>query len=94
MFSEVESEARRRIRKHGDLSAMVEAAVASAEFGNASFPPKHGPSSGSTDALTSVYLPVETRKRVRELAAQYGTSDNEIMNAALMQHFNKTAPPG
>ena len=96
MREEVETEARRRIRRHGDLSAMITEAVADSTFGETQFLPEEElgrPRAPSSGRLTSVYLSVATRTAIKALAAAHSVSENTVMNAALRRWFKTQKRP-
>lgn len=83
---------RRKMRKHGDMSAFVRQSLEGVDLHAIELIRFHGKKVVSTTKATQVVMPVSLRKRLQEVAPERGCSMNELLNSAVIAWLTKDRP--
>jgi hypothetical protein len=92
LLHKVDSMLRRKMRKHGDMSAFVRQSLEDVDLHTVELSRFHGKKVVSTTKATQVVMPVSLRKRLQEVAPGRGCSMNELLNSAIIAWLTKDRP--
>jgi hypothetical protein len=92
LLHKVDSMLRRKMRKHGDMSAFVRQSLEDVDLQTVELSRFHGKKVVSTTKATQVVMPVSLRKRLQEVAPARGCSMNELLNSAIIAWLTKDRP--
>jgi hypothetical protein len=83
---------RRKMRKHGDMSAFVRESLEDVDLQSIDLVRFHGKKVLSTSKATQVVMPVALRKKLQDVAPERGCSMNELLNSAIIAWLTKDRP--
>lgn len=81
LLHKVDSMLRRKMRKHGDMSAFVRQSLEEADLRDIELVRFHGKKVVTTTKATQVVMPVPLRKKLQEVAPDRDCSMNELLNS-------------
>jgi hypothetical protein len=92
LLHKVDSMLRRKMRKHGDMSAFVRESLENVDLRSVELFRFHGKKVLSTSKATQVVMPVGLRKKLQDVAPERGCSMNELLNSAIIAWLTKDRP--
>ncbi|SRR5581483_11127104 len=92
LLHKVDSMLRRKMRKHGDMSAFVRQSLEEADLRDIELVRFHGKKVVTTTKATQVVMPVPLRKKLQEVAPDRDCSMNELLNSAVLWWLAKGQP--
>jgi hypothetical protein len=92
LLHKVDAMLRRKMRKHGDMSAFVRQSLEEVDLRSVELLRFHGKKVLSTSKATQVVMPVGLRKKLQEVAPERGCSMNELLNSAIIAWLTKDRP--
>jgi hypothetical protein len=92
LLLKVDGMLRRKMRKHGDMSAFVRQSLEDVDLHTVELSRFHGKKVVSTTKATQVVMPVALRKKLQEVAPARGCSMNELLNSAIVAWLTKDRP--
>lgn len=92
LLHKVDAMLRRKMRKHGDMSAFVRESLEDVDLRVVELLRFHGKKVLSTSKATQVVMPVALRKKLQDVAPERGCSMNELLNSAVIAWLTKDRP--
>jgi hypothetical protein len=92
LLHKVDAMLRRKMRKHGDMSAFVRESLEDVDLHSIELVRFHGKKVLSTSKATQVVMPVSLRKKLQDVAPERGCSMNELLNSAIISWLTKDRP--
>jgi hypothetical protein len=92
LLHKVDGMLRRKMRKHGDMSAFVRESLENIDLHSVEVQRFHGKKVLSTSKATQVVMPVSLRKKLQDVAPERGCSMNELLNSAIIAWLTKDRP--